>query len=146
MAADNSSTIRKPTPTKIGTGILDVDVYGSGGANAYRSNNPGLATENAGGKPRPAYSTGLQDYDVGFNDGGSGKWGNYTRTFPAGVYNFYMRAANPNSFTTGQRGHGVGNQRARHHEPDHSQSGHIFGSQYGRLAGLHVGAVERRQW
>jgi hypothetical protein len=33
----------------------------------------------------------LQDYDVGFNN--SGNWGNYTRTFPAGNYNIYMRGA-----------------------------------------------------
>ncbi len=75
-------------------GILDIDVHGSGGANAYRSDNPGLATENAADKPRAAYSTGLPDYDVGFNDGG--KWGNYTRTFPAGVYNIYMRGSDGN--------------------------------------------------
>ncbi|HEV2694152.1 MAG TPA: lamin tail domain-containing protein [Verrucomicrobiae bacterium] len=77
-------------------GTLDIDVHGSGGANAYRSDNPGLATENAGDRPRQAYVTGLQDYDVGYNDGGSGKWGNYTRTFPSGVYNIYMRGSDGN--------------------------------------------------
>jgi regulation of enolase protein 1 (concanavalin A-like superfamily) len=68
--------------------------FGSGG-NAYRPS--GLNTEVVGDKPRSAYTTGQQDYDVGWNDGGSGKWGNYSRTFPAGAYNIYMRAANPNS-------------------------------------------------
>jgi len=32
------------------------------------------------------------DYDVGFNSGGD--WGNYTRHFPAGSYNVYMRGSN----------------------------------------------------
>jgi hypothetical protein len=36
----------------------------------------------------------LQDYDVGFNN--NGDWGNYTRTFPAGAFYIYMRAASPN--------------------------------------------------
>jgi hypothetical protein len=53
-----------------------------------------LATENAGDVSRPAYADGAQDYDVGFNN--RGNWGNYTRTFPPGVYNIYMRAASPN--------------------------------------------------
>lgn len=66
----------------------------SGGSFAYRTNFPGLATENANDVTRAAYSTGLQDYDVGWNN--DGNWGNYTRTFPAGVYNIYMRAASPN--------------------------------------------------
>jgi regulation of enolase protein 1 (concanavalin A-like superfamily) len=69
----------------------------NGGASAYRPS--GLNTEVNGDIPRLAYSTGLQDYDVGWNDGGSGNWGNYTRTFPAGAYNIYMRASNPNGFT-----------------------------------------------
>jgi hypothetical protein len=67
---------------------------GSGGSAAYRPNPSGLATENAGDLPRPAYGSGLQDYDVGFNNGGN--WGNYTRTYPAGTYYIYMRAASPN--------------------------------------------------
>jgi len=62
--------------------------FGSG-SSSYRPS--GLNTEANGDKPRLAYGTGLQDFDVGWNDGGSGKWGNYTRTFPAGTYNIYMR-------------------------------------------------------
>jgi regulation of enolase protein 1 (concanavalin A-like superfamily) len=69
-----------------------------GGNNAYRPS--GLNTEGNGDKLRLAYSTGLQDYDVGWNNGGSGNWANYTRTFPAGTFNIYMRAANPNGATT----------------------------------------------
>jgi hypothetical protein len=51
----------------------------------------GLETENASDLPRPAYAGGLQDYDVGFAS--TGNWGNYTRTYPAGAYYVYLRAA-----------------------------------------------------
>jgi hypothetical protein len=61
------------------------------GGHDYRPNPPGLETEGATDRPRLAFSPGLQDYDVGFNS--SGNWGNYTRTFPAGTYNIYLRAA-----------------------------------------------------
>jgi hypothetical protein len=69
----------------------------SGGGSAYRPS--GLNTEVNGDIPRQAYGTGLPDYDVGWNNGGSGNWGNYTRSFPAGTYNVYMRGASPNSYT-----------------------------------------------
>ncbi|HWY74141.1 MAG TPA: glycosyl hydrolase family 28-related protein, partial [Verrucomicrobiae bacterium] len=67
---------------------------GSGGSASYRPNPDGLGTEPAGDDPRQAYAGALQDYDVGWNNGGN--WGNYTRTFPLGVYHLYMRAASPN--------------------------------------------------
>ncbi len=67
---------------------------GSGGSSSYRPNPSGLATENAGDLFRPAYGAGLQDYNVGWNNGGN--WGNYTRTYPTGAYYVYMRAASPN--------------------------------------------------
>ncbi len=58
----------------------------------------GLNTEPAGDKVRPAYNAttnefGIpyQDYDVGFTAGG--QWGDYTRNYPAGTYNIYVRAA-----------------------------------------------------
>ncbi len=74
-----------------------------GGGSSYRSS--GLNTEGVGDKPRSAYSgTGKTDYDVGWNDGGSSKWGNYTRTFPASTFNVFMRAANPNNSTTDSAG------------------------------------------
>jgi len=60
------------------------------GSASYRPQ--GLETEAAGDKPRLAYG-GQQDYDVGFAD--VGNWGNYTRAFPAGTDNIYMRAASP---------------------------------------------------
>jgi hypothetical protein len=65
----------------------------SGGGTVYRTNAPGLGTENANDVTRVAYGAGLTDYDVGWNN--NGNWGNYTRTFPAGAYNIYMRAASP---------------------------------------------------
>ena len=59
----------------------------------------GLNNEGAGDKPRAPYTvtninTGLLyvDYDVGFNSGGD--WGNYTRNYPAGKYNIFMRGSN----------------------------------------------------
>jgi hypothetical protein len=71
---------------------IDYSSVNSGqGNHAYRPNPPGLETEGATDRPRLAFNPGLQDYDVGFNS--SGNWGNYTRTFPAGTYNIYLRAA-----------------------------------------------------
>jgi hypothetical protein len=63
---------------------------GQGNA-AYRPNPPGLETEICSDRPRQVTDPGLQDYDVGFNS--SGNWGNYTRTFPAGTYNIYLRGS-----------------------------------------------------
>jgi len=71
---------------------IDYHSVNSGqGGHDYRPNPPGLETEGSTDRPRLAFSPGLQDYDVGFNSGGN--WGNYTRTFPAGTYNIYLRAA-----------------------------------------------------
>lgn len=53
----------------------------------------GYNNENCGDSPRDQYvGTGLADYNLGWNDGGF--WANYTRTYPAGTYNVYMRAGN----------------------------------------------------
>jgi hypothetical protein len=80
-----------------GTSGIDYTNGALGQGNAsYRPQ--GLETENAGDLPRVAYSTGLPDYDVGFAN--SGNWGNYTRSFPAGTFNVYMRSASPNGPTT----------------------------------------------
>jgi autotransporter-associated beta strand protein len=80
-----------------GTAGIDYSngIPGQGNA-SYRPQ--GLETENASDELRLAYSGGLQDYDVGFAN--TGNWGNYTRAFPVGVYNIYMRAASPNGPTT----------------------------------------------
>ena len=77
----------------------DVDAHNAnGGDNAYRPNPSGLATELNNDILRAQYiGTGQEDYDVEWN--GSGNWGNYTRTFPAGRYNVYMRGANANGPT-----------------------------------------------
>ena len=67
---------------------------GSGSA-SYRPQ--GLETESAGDVPRLAYSpfTTNQDYDVGFNNGGN--WANYTRHYPPGQYNVFIRASDGNN-------------------------------------------------
>lgn len=60
------------------------------GPNGYR--NSGLATETAFDLSRTSFiNAGWSDYDVGYNDGGN--WANYTRTYPAGIYNVYMRGS-----------------------------------------------------
>lgn len=71
---------------------IDYHSLNSGqGNHAYRPNPPGLETEGCTDRPRQISSPGLQDYNVGFNNGGN--WGNYTRTFPAGTHNLFMRGA-----------------------------------------------------
>ncbi|MGA2246680.1 MAG: hypothetical protein ABSH48_16935, partial [Verrucomicrobiota bacterium] len=74
--------------------------HSSGGNSNYRPNNgdtntptSGLATEDTGDLPRHSYA-GAQDYDVGWTT--TGDWGDYTRAYPVGVYNVYLRAANAN--------------------------------------------------
>lgn len=63
------------------------------GSFAYRTS--GMQTESTGDKQRQVFiDAGWPDYNVGWTSGG--EWGNYTRTFPAGVYNVYMRAARGN--------------------------------------------------
>ena len=65
----------------------------------------GLNTEGNGDLVRPAYNGTLNqygvpyvDYDVGFTAGG--QWGNYTRTYPAGTYNIYVRASDGGNSTS----------------------------------------------
>jgi hypothetical protein len=65
------------------------------GNHNYRDGTPGIGgpeTEGSGDRPRVAYTNGLPDYDVGFND--PANWENYTRHFPNGTYNIIVRAAN----------------------------------------------------
>jgi hypothetical protein len=79
-----------------------VDAHNTAGGNQdYRPHDAalgGLATEVTSDVKRLAYTTGQSDYDVGWNNGGN--WANYTRHFPAGTYNIYLRAANPNGAGT----------------------------------------------
>ena len=64
------------------------------GSNAYRPLDPGdPATEITGDVLRPQYLPGTNDYDVGYT--AAGQWVNYTRTYPTGVFNVYLRAAQP---------------------------------------------------
>ena len=84
-----------------------VDAYnpnGGGAANSlvvlYRPVNTGtdtggdLGTEPNSDRPRAQYvSCGPDDYDQGWNTGGSGLWGNYTRHYPAGHWIIYARCA-----------------------------------------------------
>ncbi|MGH7954010.1 MAG: hypothetical protein ACREFE_19115, partial [Limisphaerales bacterium] len=56
----------------------------------------GLETESLTDKPRLSRG-GLQDYDVGWNNNVSpSNWGNYTRHFPTGTYNVFVRTSNGN--------------------------------------------------
>jgi len=56
----------------------------------------GNADQVNGDAPRLQYITsGLSDYNLGWYD--TGEWENYTRTYPAGSYNVYLRAANGSS-------------------------------------------------
>ena len=75
------------------SGTAGIDYFNNEPGEGNDSYRPqGLETENAGDLPRPAYAGGLPDYDVGFAS--TGNWGNYTRTYPAGAYYIYLRAAN----------------------------------------------------
>jgi len=63
------------------------------GQSAYRPQ--GLETESAGDVPRQAYiGTTNADFDVGYNNGGN--WADYTRHYPAGTYNLYLRGSGGN--------------------------------------------------
>jgi hypothetical protein len=80
-----------------------VDAHNANGPSPYRiggdAGGGGLATE-AINIPESNYKrlqfigTGKTDYDVGFTDGND--FANYTRTFPAGTYNLFVRAAGGN--------------------------------------------------
>jgi hypothetical protein len=78
-------------------GVVNVDVFDpNDGGSAYRPSgvSGGLGNEVCGDKPRlPYLDAGLTDYDIGWTDGGSGLWGNFTRNYPAGKWNIFMRGA-----------------------------------------------------
>jgi len=79
-----------------GTTGVDFNKAGTGGSAIYRLDIVG--TEVAGDTVRAQYAgTGNVDYDVG--NTATGDWWNYTRTYPAGQYNVYLRAARGNSGT-----------------------------------------------
>ncbi len=79
------------------------DVTTAAGTHLYRPSDTAAIEVNGDTPPRLAYiGSGFTDYDVGWYDGGD--WNNYTRTFPTGDYNIYLRAANG---TTGNGGLGL---------------------------------------
>ena len=82
-----------------------VDAFNTDGGGSYRpvgnatNGGAGLSTEGCSDKTRAPYiGTGHTDYDVGYT--GNGDWANYTRHYPPGLYNIYMRASNPNGPST----------------------------------------------
>jgi hypothetical protein len=69
-----------------------VDFHDStnGGSAIYRSTT--LATEITSDALRTGYDTTLiRDHNIGYT--ATGEWANYTRTYPTGKFNVYMRAA-----------------------------------------------------
>jgi hypothetical protein len=86
------------------TAVDLVDAHNTDGGGSYRTVGTaaapgGLATESCGDVVRAQYAaTGMTDYDVGYTS--AGDWANYTRHFPKGSYNIFMRAANPNASGT----------------------------------------------
>jgi hypothetical protein len=77
-------------------GVGGIDFINNNPA-AYAYQRIGLSTETCGDANRVTHA-GFQDYDLG--NAGGGNWGNYTRNYPAGVYNIYLRAADGNGSTT----------------------------------------------
>ena len=75
------------------SGIDGTDFHDTcnGGPAYYRFDCP--ATEPCGDFPRPKFApgSGATNYDVGFT--ATGEWENYTRTYPTGTWNVYLRAA-----------------------------------------------------
>jgi hypothetical protein len=72
------------------SGVDYLKVSAAGGSYLYRGDT--VETEDCGDYARSQFtSVGGTDYDVGYN--GTGDWWNYTRNFPAGKYNVYLRAA-----------------------------------------------------
>ncbi len=79
-------------------GTAEVDYHDNvtvsqNGTPAYRTADPvGLEVNGDAPKRVQFLGSGFSDYDVGWYD--NGNWNNYTRAFPAGQYNVYLRAAN----------------------------------------------------
>jgi hypothetical protein len=77
-------------------GVEGVDFHNivdAGETFTYRPNGGGNADQVESDAPRLQYITsGSSDYNIGWYD--NGEWNNYTRTYPAGLYNVYLRGAN----------------------------------------------------
>ncbi len=98
---DDPNTVNQYAGLPATQGIDAYSVSGNLGASlAYRGGgstgtiNNGLNCENASDSLETAAHAGQQNYDLG--NTANGNWGNYTRTYPTGTYNIYMRAANGN--------------------------------------------------
>ena len=78
-------------------GVAEVDYHRPNGSISGSYNRFGLQTEGAGDIQRSQYTGGATDYDVGFTSGGD--WANYTRSFPSGTYNIFVRVARGNGGT-----------------------------------------------
>jgi hypothetical protein len=75
-------------------GVSGVDYFDTtnGGAQNYRDPSDTAATEAAGDYLRPDYDRpGFTDYDLA--NTATGEWENYTRNYPGGTFNVYIRAA-----------------------------------------------------
>jgi hypothetical protein len=86
-------------------GVSGVDFYLPSAAQQTVYRNVGLNTEQCFDDVRPAYNgttnqfgVSYLDYDVGNTAGG--QWGNYTRNYPAGTYNIYVRASDGGGSST----------------------------------------------
>ena len=76
---------------------VDYNGFSDGGGESwnYRPLDTGVGQELTADFKRDKFiSSGAQDYDIGFWNGGF--WENYTRTFPTGSYNVYSRMAGGN--------------------------------------------------
>jgi hypothetical protein len=96
--------IDNPTPNAYSglNGLVNVDyvrLNPTQGSSAY--GREGLAQEGCDDIPRLSRE-GAADYDIGNNGGGN--WVNYTRTWPAGTYNIFIRIAKGGSGTTANAG------------------------------------------
>jgi hypothetical protein len=84
-------------------GVDGVDAHntGTGVGTAYRPADAGvLGNEVNGDLARAQYVSGsTNDYDIGWT--ASGQWANYTRTYPKGTFNLYLRASSPSVQTDG---------------------------------------------
>ena len=77
----NANSYQRGVGPDFSTDLGDLNIEGNGDVKRLEY----LNTTN------PISGTAYQDYDVGFTAGG--QWANYTRHYPAGIYNIYVRAA-----------------------------------------------------
>jgi hypothetical protein len=87
---DNPQTNAYGNPNPPLDGTAEIDYHRPSGATIGQYNRFGLDAENCGDVVRVTHG-GLQDYDIGFTT--SGDWGNYTRTFPVGTNNIFVRVS-----------------------------------------------------